>query len=213
MNEEMFISRQITKYVTTKKLLEFNDKMRLSPIDYYAHIQACGDRNKEGRSVTSLIGIKMLDYSNGKGDKTVTVEANMAPDELMFVLTNIKRGALSFETKQEKIIGEPDKDGKCKVTKLLISRSSKEGVNYPWVIEIANGKAVKAINASTGGSYIKSGTYIEEAKVRLNLNDYDLFKQLWRVEHYINAWEYTYAPQRICRAKEIMSQNAKEREK
>ena len=212
MSDVKFISRQITKYVTTKKLLEFNDKMRLPSIENYAHVHANGDKNKDGKNVTSLIGITMLDYSNGKGDKTVTVDANITPDELMFVLANIKRGAVSFETKQEKIFGEPDKDGKCRVTKLLIARSSKDGMNYPWTIEIENGRAVKAKNAQTGGSYIKSGTYEEEAKVKLNLNDYDLFKQLWRVEQYINIWELTYVPQRIRQAKEIMLKNAKENE-
>lgn len=210
MSEGTFIQKQITKYVTTKKLLEFNDKMRLPPLEYYAHVHANGDKNSDGKNVTSLIGITMLDYSNGKGDKTVTVDANITPDELMFVLANIKRGTASFETRQEKIFGEPGSDGKCRVTKLSITRSSKEGVNYPWCIEIENGRAEKAKNNQTGGSYIKSGTYTEEAKVKLNLNDYDLFKQLWRVEQYINVWELTYVPQRVRQAKEIMAKNARE---
>ena len=64
MSEERFISRQISKYATTKKLIEFNDKMRLPPVEYYAHVQATGDKNHEGKNVTSLIGITMLDYSS-----------------------------------------------------------------------------------------------------------------------------------------------------
>ena len=208
MSEGTYIKKQITKYVTTQKLLEFNDKLRLPPLEYYAHVHANGDKNSAGKNVTSLIGITMLDYSNGKGDKTVSVEANITPDDLMFILMNIRKGTASFETKQEKIFGEPDKDGKCQVTKLSITRSPN--MNYPWGIEIENGKAEKAKNAKTGGSYIKSGTYTQEATVKLNLNDYDLFKQLWRVEQYINIWGLTYVPQRIRQAKEIVANNTKE---
>ena len=208
MSEGTYIQKQITKYMTTKKLLEFNDKLRLPPLEYYAHVHANGDKNSAGRNVTSLIGITMLDYSNGKGVKTVAVEANITPDELMFILMNIRKGTASFETKQEKIFGEPDKDGKCQVTKLSITRSPN--MSYPWCIEIENGKAVKEKNAQTGGSYIKSGTYTRDANVKLNLNDYDLYKQLWRVEQYINIWGLTYVPQRIRQAKEIMAKNTKE---
>ena len=208
MSEGTFIQKQITKYVTTQKLLEFNDKLRLPPLEYYAHVHANGDKNSSGKNVTSLIGITMLDYSNGTGDKTVSVEANIAPDDLMFILMNIRKGTATVETKQEKIFGEPDKDGKFQVTKLTITRSPN--MNYSWGIEIENGKAEKAKNAKTGGSYIKSGTYTKDANVKLNLNDYDLYKQLWRVEQYINIWGLTYVPQRIRQAKEIMAKNAKE---
>jgi len=208
MSEGIFIKKQITKYVTTQKLLEFNDKLRLPPLEYYAHVHANGDKNDKGKNVTSLIGITMLDYSNGTGDKTVSVEANIAPDDLMFILMNIRKGTATFETKQEKIFGEPDKDGKFQVTKLTITRSPN--MNYSWGIEIENGKAEKAKNAKTGGSYIKAGTYTKDAIVKINLNDYDLYKQLWRVEQYINIWGLTYVPQRIRQAKEIMAKNAKE---
>ena len=55
MSEERFISRQISKYATTKKLIEFNDKMRLPPVEYYAHVQATGDKNHEGKKQTLLL--------------------------------------------------------------------------------------------------------------------------------------------------------------
>ena len=208
MSEGTYIQKQITKYMTTKKLLEFNDKLRLPPLEYYAHVHANGDKNSSGKNVTSLIGITMLDYSNGTGDKTVTVEANVAPDDLMFILMNIRKGTATFETKQDKIFGEPDKDGKCQVTKLIMKRSPN--MNYPWCIEIENGKGVKEKNAQTGGSHMKSGTYTKEASVKINLTDFDLYKQLWRVEQYINIWGLTYVPQRIRQAKEIVAKNTKE---
>lgn len=214
MNEEIFISRQISKYATTKKLIELNDKMRLAPIEYYGHVQATGDKNQEGKNVTSLIGITMLDYSKGTGDKTVSVEANVTPDELMYIFSKLNQGAEKFEMNQEKIFGEPDASGKCNVTKLKIIRIGIDPAgnkrDYPWFIQIENGKGIKAINSTSGGSYIKPKSYTEEAKVYININDFDMFKLLSRAQSFINAWEMTYAPQRIKRAKEIMFNNLKE---
>ena len=212
MGEERFISRQIVKYATTKKLIEFNDKLRLPPVDNYAHVQATGDKNREGKNVTSLIGIKMLDYSNGTGAKTVSVEANISPDELMYVFSKLNQGVEKFEMTQDKIFGEPDASGKCSVTKLKIIRATVDAKgkprNYPWFIQIENGKGVKVVNSTSGGSYIQPKSYVEEAKVYININDFDLFKLLSRVQSFINVWEVTYVPQRIRKAKEILLLNA-----
>ena len=214
MSEERFISRQISKYATTKKLIEFNDKMRLPPVEYYAHVQATGDKNHEGKNVTSLIGITMLDYSNGTGDKTVSVEANITPDELMYIFSKLNQGVEKFEMSQDKIFGEPDEKGKCSVTKLKIIRATVDTAgkprNYPWFIQIENGKGIKAVNTKSGGTYIQPKSYVEEAKVNININDFDMFKLLSRVQSFINTWELTYAPQRIRQAKEIVFNNAKE---
>lgn len=214
MSEERFISRQISKYATTKKLIEFNDKMRLPPVEYYAHVQATGDKNHEGKNVTSLIGITMLDYSNGTGDKTVSVEANITPDELMYIFSKLNQGVEKFEMSQDKIFGEPDEKGKCSVTKLKIIRATVDTAgkprNYPWFIQIENGKGIKAVNSTSGGSYIQPKSYVEESKVSININDFDLFKLLSRVQSFITAWELTYAPQRIRQAKEIVFNNTKE---
>ena len=62
MSEDLFISRQIAKYATNKKLIEFTDKMRVPPVDFYAHVQANGDKDKNGNNINSLIGITLLDY-------------------------------------------------------------------------------------------------------------------------------------------------------
>lgn len=214
MSEEKFISRQIAKYATNKKLIEFTDKMRLPPLETYAHIQATGDKDKKGNNVNSLIGITMLDYSNGTGDKTVSVEANVSPDEVMYIFSKLNQGVDKFEMTQDKIFGEPDENGKSTVTKLRIVRATvdKDGKprNYPWFIQIENGKAVKAKNEKSGGCYIKPNTFVSGAKAYVNINDFDMFKLLSRVQSFINAWECTYSPQRICEAKKIMAEIAKE---
>lgn len=214
MSESNYISRQISKYATNKKLIEFNDKMRLPPVESYAHIQATGDKDKHGKNSNSLIGIKMLDYSEGKGDKTVSVEANISPDELMYVFMKLNQGVEQFKLSQDKIFGEPDEKGKCSVTKLNVIRAVSDNNgkprNYPWFIQIENGKAVKAKNEKSGGSYIKPNTYTPTAKVNININDFDFYKLLARVQSFINAWECTYSPQRIREAKKTMAESAKE---
>ena len=214
MSEEKYFSRQIAKYATSKKLIEFNDKLRLPPLEYYAHVQASGDKGKDGKNATSLIGVTLLDYSNGTGNKTVSVEANISPDELMYVFSKLNQGVERFEMQQEKIFGDPDENGKSRVTKLKIMRATKDKDgkprNYPWFIQIENGTGVKATNTKSGGTYIKANSYKEEAKVYINVNDLDFFKLLSRVSSFVHAWEVTYVPQRIKQAKEIMFKNARE---
>lgn len=214
MSGEVYISRQIAKYATDKKLIEFNDKMRLPPVECYAHIQATGDKNKDGKNVNSLIGITMLDYSKGTGNNTVSVEANITPDELMYVFSKLNQGVERFEMTQDKIFGEPDENGQCSVTKLRIARANVDAKgkprNYPWFVQIENGKAVKAKNEKSGGSYIKANTYVVGAKVFVNINDFDMFKLLSRIQSFINAWECTYSPDRIRQAKQIAARNMKE---
>ena len=214
MSGEVYISRQIAKYATDKKLIEFNDKMRLPPVECYAHIQATGDKNKDGKNVNSLIGITMLDYSKGTGNNTVSVEANITPDELMYVFSKLNQGVERFEMTQDKIFGEPDENGQCSVTKLKIMRATVDAKgkprNYPWFVQIENGKAVKAKNEKNGGSYIKANTYVVGAKVFVNINDFDMFKLLSRIQSFINAWECTYSPDRIRQAKQIAAKYMKE---
>ena len=77
MNED-YISNQIAVYKNSKTLLEFQDKLKVAPINSYAHIHAGGETGADGRRTHSLIGILMKDYSKGTGDKAVTVCANIA---------------------------------------------------------------------------------------------------------------------------------------
>ena len=215
MNDE-FVSRQIVKYATSKKLIEFNDKMKLPPVQYYAHIQACGDKDEEGKNISSLIGIKLLDYTNGTGDKTVSVEANIAPDELMYVLSKLKQSVEMFDFAQDKIFGEPDENGLCNVSKLLIKRAPKDNTgkprNFPWYIQIENGKGEKATRSDTGGIYMKANSFKAGSKVFININDVDMFKILSRISSYVSVWELTYAPKQVRAAREMLL-NAKENTK
>ena len=113
-----------------------------------------------------------------------------------------------------KIFGEPDENGRCSVTKLRIARATLDAKgkkrNYPWYVQIENGKAVKAKNEKSGGCYIQANTYTAGAKVYVNINDFDMFKLLSRIQSFINAWECTYSPDRIRQAKQIAAKNMKE---
>ena len=86
----------------------------------------------------------------------------------------------------------------------------EEIIRESFKLLVENGKGIKAINSTSGGSYIQPKSYVEESKVSININDFDLFKLLSRVQSFITAWELTYAPQRIRQAKEIVFNSTKE---
>lgn len=209
MDEKIFISKQISKYATSGKLIEFIDKLNVPSITNYAHVQASGDKDSDGNTIYSNIGIKMLDYSNGTGEKTISVEANISSDDLLFILNKVKIGLKNFQLPaQDKIFGKADKDGRSKVTKLTIKReqvnSKGEEKKYPWFVEIENGTGVKASNTTTGGTYIKPKTYHCDAKVNINLSDLDMFSLLTRVESYVRVWELAFAARNVRQAREYM---------
>ena len=85
MNEQTYISRQISVYMTDKKLVEFLDKLKPAPTEYYAHIHSFGDKDEDGVKQISCVGILLQDYSNGTGKNTVRVAANICPDEAEYI--------------------------------------------------------------------------------------------------------------------------------
>lgn len=214
MSEQTYISRQITVYKTDKKLIEFIDKMKPAPTAYYAHIHSFGDKDEDGVKQTSCIGIVLQDYSKGTRDQNIRVTANISPDEAEYILLQLKNKVLDFELKQEKIFGEPDNNGRAKVTKLRILRLEigKDGKKrtYPWYVEIGNGTGVK-VKTDKGGFYIKSDSYKEEGKVFININDLDFFKLMNRVSCYVEAWEQTVAPHIIMSGKQAIAEAQEEK--
>lgn len=207
MNEE-YISNQIAVYKNSKTLVEFQDKLKVASMECYAHIHADGESNDNGPKKHSLIGILMKDYSNGTGNKAVTVTANIAPEEARFILSRITAGFSEYTFQQEKIFGEKDASGYARVSKIRIIRATKDAKgnprNLPWYIEVENGKGIPLKNA-TGGTYMKPKSFISEGKVYANLSDLDLFKLLSRVSSYIDAWEKAIAPPLIQMAKKSIA--------
>ena len=207
MNEE-YISNQISVYKNSKTLVEFQDKLKVASLESYAHIHADGEISDNGPKRHSLIGILMKDYSNGTGNKAVTVTANISPEEAKFILSRITAGFSEYTFQQEKIFGDKDASGYSKVSKVRIIRATKDAKgnprNLPWDIEVENGKGIPLKNA-TGGTYMKAKSFISEGKVYANLSDLDLFKLLSRVSSYIDSWEKAIAPPLIKQAKNALA--------
>ena len=101
--EEMRIQKQISIYMTNKKLCEFNDKLKLAPVDYYGHLHAQGEKLGDGSRQRSCIGVVLQDYSKGTGDKAVTVSANISPEQVKFFLSRIEACVESYSFLEEKI--------------------------------------------------------------------------------------------------------------
>lgn len=199
MSEQM-IQNQIAIYMTTKKLVEFNDKLKPAPMGYYAHLHAEGEQLPDGRRYRSCIGIVLQDYSKGKGTSTVRVQANLSPGFFQYALSRVSIGVENFEFMEDKIFGEPDSDGLCQVTKVAIKRASHspDGTprNFPWFISVENGRGIKEKNAN-GGFYMQKGSYKKERSAFININDYDFFQLMQRCVRYIEVWELTTGPKTV----------------
>lgn len=197
--EENKIQNQIAIYMTNKKLCEFNDKLKVAPLEYYGHIHAQGEK-VNGNRARSCVGIVLQDYSNGTGANTVRVTANLSPEFFSYALSKVTAGVENFEFSEEKIFGEPDDKGLSTVTKVSIKRASvgKDGRprNYPWCVTVENGRAVKESTA-TGGCHAKKNSYVRGNFVFVNINDYDFFNLMQRVCRYISVWELTWGPRLI----------------
>ena len=203
------IQPQIAIYMTNKKLCEFNDKLKAAPVEYYGHLHAQGEKVEGERSQRSCIGIVLQDYSNGTGNKTVRVSANLSPEFFAYALSRVSLGVELFDFYEEKIFGDPDKEGKSMVTKVSIKRASvgQDGKprNYPWCVIVENGRAIKE-GTQTGGVHMKKGSYQKERSVFVNINDYDFFRLMQQTTRYINAWELTNGPKKIREAMQLMEQ-------
>ena len=208
------INQQIAIYMTNKKLCEFNDKLKAAPVEYYAHIHAQSEKIPGTARQRSCIGMVLQDYSNGTGNATIRVAANLPPEFFSYALSRVSQGVEVFDYYEEKIFGTPDEQGYSSVTKASIKRASygQDGQprKYPWCIQAENGKAIKE-ETSTGGIHMKKGTYKKERSVFVNISDYDFYRLMLQTSRYINAWELTIAPKRIREAQQLLEKENKSR--
>ena len=171
------VSGQIAVYKTDTALLELMDNLKPASYLFPAHIHASGDVSEVGER--SLIRLNMLDYSKGTGDNTVSVYANISPEEAKYIYSALFNHLWEFDYPQEKIFGNPDKEGYSIVTKLKIVRYDTDSQgnkrNY------------------TGGRYCKRNSYICDKKASLYINDKDLFILFCKTDAYIRAFEMEYA--------------------
>lgn len=212
MNEP-YVSNQICVLKTDKKLIAFYDKLRVASTYNYAQLHADGEYLENGRKVHSLIGLTLLDYTNGKGSNTISVKVNLSPDEAEYVLSRLYAGFPVFELHHEKIFGPKDQNGYATAAKLSITRNTQnykgEPLRIPWKISAANGKGIPVINPA-GGTFMQKGSFQAASKAAINLTDEELFALLNRVVHYVHMWEATVAPTLITNGKRAL-QAARER--
>ncbi len=191
--DEPYVTNQICVLKTNRKLVAFYDKLRFASVCNYAQLHADGEYVENGRKIRSLIGLTLLDYTNGKGDKTITVKGNLSPDEVEYIYSRLNAGFPIFELYHDKIFGAKDAHGYSQVTKLFITRNTHDyqgnPLRIPWKIEVENGKGIAAQNQS-GGTYIQKNSFQPISKAFINITDEDMFTLLNRVVKYIRVWEF-----------------------
>lgn len=186
-------SHQIHIYQTSKKLLEFTNKLVVTDIDSYAHVHSQGG----GGSIPSRIGLQLQDYSAGKGEANIKLFANISPSEIAYLLMLMKRGEKEINFTQQKIIAaKKGNDGRAPVTKLEIVRTEKDKSGnerrLKWFVRITNGTGIPE-ETSTGGVQCKPGSFTKEKEAYINLSDEDMFNALYKVDRFIKLWEMVNA--------------------
>lgn len=197
---EVFYSRQIAVYKTSKSLLEFLDSMKPASVYNYAKIHAgTGGEGEMWGSHKLKSRIKMrIGYYVEKPAQFA--EANLEPWEIKYIFECCKQQLVGDIISQTKIIGAAaGEDGRSPVTKVSISRLLEEnGVprKLPWKVVIENGTGI-AKTTTTGGTACQSGSYKSDKRLQVALTDYEMFKQLSQVVAFIEAWELTTGAQLI----------------
>lgn len=202
------VSNQITVYKTSKRLVEFIDKLIPASPNNYAKIHAGTDETSStGHKLLSRIGIQILDYS--VKDNTTSAKANLTAEDIRIIYEYARKTAFGkladgIFFSQEKIIAAKTEKGRAPVTKLTMSRMSKgsDGADrrQPIVITIENGTGIPQKNAN-GGNSMQSHSYNKDSGVSITMTDLDFFRQIDTTYHYIETWELLTAA-RIYKAAE-----------
>ena len=187
-------SGQIAVYKTDKALIELWDNLKPSSRRFPAHIHAMGEKSEAGER--SRIRVNMLDYSQKVNGESTYVTDNLTPEDVKYIYSALFCHLLEFDFRREKIFGEPNEKGYSTVRKMQITRYETDSQgrkrNFPWFVEIENGCGIPQKN-SNGGTFCQKDSYICETKVRIFLNDEDMFRIFCRTEAYIRAFELEYA--------------------
>lgn len=193
--EDRYIN-QIGVVKTKNWLVELVDKLNLAPVEHYAHIHALPEKDDDEK-IYSNIGITMIDYSGGTGDNSVIVNANISPDDIIFIYSRITAGFQDYLFRETKIFGQPDASGKCPATKVFIKRTPADAngtpMDNPWQFSVQNGVGIKLTN-QLGGSYMKGKSWELQREVQGQMTDKDAHSLFSRAVSYIKAWELSYGP-------------------
>lgn len=179
------ISKQIAVYKTHNALLEMNNCLKPAAKDMPWHIHAEGEDG-----AYSLIRLVAVDYSEKERKKSVSVYANLKPEDVKFLYMRLCFGFEEVQFREQKIFRNEEKGG---IVTVLTIRRSVEAANgkvrdYPWTVKIGNGTGRVRYNKN-GGQYCEKGSYVEEKSVSVHLNDMDFFRLLSRTCTVIQAFE------------------------
>ena len=165
-----------------------------------------------------MIGINLVDYEKSP---SIFVQENLTPSQVkeLYQEAIMKRGNYTFSGSGQKIFGEPDKDGYSIVRTLKINRQGafiKNGEtvvkNYPWTIMIQNGKGIKEVNQTTGGTSCKRGSFVVEKEAKIVMADGDFFALFEEANTYLTAWE-SYVAHSFIKANEEAIKAEEERQR
>ena len=208
MENEFFVQNSIAVYKTDKKLIEFRDKLNPSMCDNYAELHGHDGINGSNKTY-SIIGVVLLDYSNGTGNNTIKVSVNITPEDIFWIQNALFLSKSDFQLDQTKIFGFPDQNGYSQMTKINVKRADRDNSGnvrrYQWCISAENGVGI-AQHTQIGGTYCQSGTYQAQKKAYINLNDYDMFKIINRTARYIQQFENAYCPSVIRQGRNAYEQ-------
>lgn len=185
-------ARQITKFQNSKNLIEFNDRLAVASAEAASSLH----------SPYSKIHVVALDYSQGTGDKTVIVEANIDPEKMKYLAHAILHGQLTRWSEQKILAHRTNENGESRVTIVTIEYNEK--MNSPWIIQIENGMAIP-VKTATGGTMAQKGSYRREKAVRVFISDEHMKTMMLQVLDYIRAWEIAVLPS-LVRARNKMEE-------
>lgn len=195
MAKEFQPSNQIAKVQNNKQLIELTDKLQPAAPERYAHLHASGEVINGVRTY-SLIGVKLLDYSNGTGNNTVTAKCNITPSTVDYLYRHADFQQFTFSEMKTFGDGNMATVTTLSIEKYMYTQDNSQINRAPWCIRVGNGTGER-VTTQNGGAYVKKGSYTETKSVSIRLSDLDYFKLLFHASHYIRAWETMIAQQTI----------------
>lgn len=149
------IDPKIAKTNGKNKVIDFCDNLILANNENYANMHGMGGK---GHAPNSTIKIRICDYSNGKGEKSINVSANVAPHVIAQLYTVVQNFMNSTASTLPVISQNGVKrfNSVLEMARKLVKSSEKISVNQI----IALGKELKAgmseISTQNTGTYIYS---------------------------------------------------------
>ena len=151
----------------------------------------------------------MFPLSNGTGDKTVTLTANLKPTTVAFLFEMVKRymyKAADYKWSQQRIheTKTDAQSGLAPVQTLTVERMHKASdgspQRNPWKIQIENGYGVPQ-KTQNGGTQIKPKSYQRGSYAFMMISEEDMFCLFHDTQRFIELWEMAYGIKVIKDAK------------